>query len=72
MEIQVNGGGISQKVDWARKKMEQSIPVSSVFAMDENIDIIGVTKGKGVKGKNCSVLSPCGHLNFGVSSGRGC
>ncbi|XP_060064149.1 large ribosomal subunit protein uL3-like [Ylistrum balloti] len=50
MEIQVNGGTIAQKVDWAREKMESSVPVGSVFAMDENIDIIGVTKGKGVKG----------------------
>ena len=51
MEIQVNGGTISQKVDWAREYFEKSIPVKNVFAQDENIDIIGVTKGKGVKGK---------------------
>ncbi|VDI13973.1 large ribosomal subunit protein uL3-like [Mytilus galloprovincialis] len=50
MEIQVNGGTISQKVDWAREYFEKSIPVKNVFAQDENIDIIGVTKGKGVKG----------------------
>ena len=50
IEIQVNGGTISQKVDWVRQNMEKSVPVTSVFAMDENIDIIGVTKGRGVKG----------------------
>lgn len=50
MEIQLNGGTISQKVDWAREHMEKSVPVKSVFGQDENIDIIGVTKGRGVKG----------------------
>merc|ERR1711860_242463 len=29
---------------------EKAIPINQVFAQDENIDIIGVTKGKGVKG----------------------
>lgn len=52
MEIQVNGGTISEKVDWVRDHMEKSVPIKNVFAQDENIDIIGVTKGKGVKGKS--------------------
>ncbi|KAL3876054.1 hypothetical protein ACJMK2_033939 [Sinanodonta woodiana] len=50
MEIQLNGGTISQKIDWAREHLEKPIPVKNVFAPDENIDIIGVTKGHGVKG----------------------
>merc|ERR1712121_9606 len=50
MEVQVNGGNIAQKVDWARQHLEKTIPVDSVFAQDELIDIIGVTKGRGVKG----------------------
>lgn len=51
MEIQVNGGSISDKVDWVRDHMEKSIPVKEVFSQDEVIDCIGVTKGKGFKGK---------------------
>jgi len=50
MEIQLNGGTIAQKVDWAREHMEKAVPVSQVFAPDEMIDVIGVTKGKGFKG----------------------
>lgn len=50
MEIQVNGGTVAEKVDWAREKLEQQVPVSSVFGQDEMIDVIGVTKGKGYKG----------------------
>merc|ERR1712212_51707 len=50
MEIQVNGGSISDKVDYARSMFEKPINVDSVFAKDEVIDIIGVNKGKGEKG----------------------
>ncbi len=50
MEIQVNGGTVRQKVDWARQHLEKTIPITSLFAQDEMIDVIGVTKGKGFKG----------------------
>ena len=50
MEIQLNGGTVPDKVDWAREHMEKSVPVSDVFGKDEMIDVIGVTKGKGFKG----------------------
>lgn len=51
MEIQLNGGTVAQKVDWAVNHFEKQIPISEVFANDEMIDIIGVTKGHGFKGK---------------------
>jgi len=50
VEIQLNGGTISEKVDFARSHFESAIPVKQVFAKNEMIDIIGVTKGKGFKG----------------------
>lgn len=50
VEIQVNGGSIKDKVEWAKSNFEKTIPVSSVFEQDENLDIIGVTKGKGFEG----------------------
>jgi len=50
MEIQLNGGSVADKVDWAKEKFEQAVPVSNVFEQDELIDTIGVTKGRGVKG----------------------
>ncbi|XP_077130544.1 ribosomal protein uL3-like [Ranitomeya variabilis] len=50
MEIQLNGGTMSEKVDWAHEKLEKQIPVNTVFGQDEMIDVIGVTKGKGMKG----------------------
>ncbi|KAJ1507281.1 60S ribosomal protein L3 [Coelomomyces lativittatus] len=50
MEIQINGGTIAQKVDWAKEHFEQAIPITSIFEQDENVDIIGVTKGHGFEG----------------------
>jgi len=50
MEIQVNGGSVKEKVDWAREHMEKAVPVQQVFNCDDMIDVIGVTKGKGFKG----------------------
>merc|ERR1739845_290273 len=49
-EVQINGGSISDKVDFAREHFEKKVPIKSTFAKDEMIDIIGVTKGKGFKG----------------------
>ncbi|XP_077415280.1 large ribosomal subunit protein uL3-like isoform X2 [Vanacampus margaritifer] len=50
LEVQLNGGSISEKVDWAKERLEKAVPVSAVFQQDELIDIIGVTKGHGFKG----------------------
>jgi len=50
MEIQLNGGTIDDKVNWAKDHLEKPMTVDQVFAKDEMIDCIGVTKGHGVKG----------------------
>jgi len=51
MEIQVNGGkDIGAKVKFAQNLFERHVPVSSVFSVDDHIDIIGVTKGHGYSG----------------------
>lgn len=50
MEIQVNGGDVAKKVEYAYSFFEKQIPIDAVFQKDEMIDIIGVTKGKGYEG----------------------
>ncbi|XP_034449512.1 60S ribosomal protein L3-like [Hippoglossus hippoglossus] len=50
IEVQLNGGSISDKVDWAKEHLEQAVPISAVFYQDEMIDVIGITKGHGFKG----------------------
>lgn len=49
-ETQINGGTIPEKVDFVTQLFEMEVAVSTVFNMDEMIDVIGVSKGKGVKG----------------------
>jgi len=50
MEIQVNGGTVAEKVDFAVNLFEKPITVESIFQQNEMIDVIGVTKGHGFQG----------------------
>ena len=51
MEIQVNGGKtVADKVDFAHKLFERNIPVDTVFAQNEMIDVVAITKGHGFTG----------------------
>eukprot|EP00997_Jenningsia_sp_PLL12_P000045 NODE_1007_length_1326_cov_212.992952_g832_i0.p1 GENE.NODE_1007_length_1326_cov_212.992952_g832_i0~~NODE_1007_length_1326_cov_212.992952_g832_i0.p1 ORF type:complete len:396 (+),score=98.32 NODE_1007_length_1326_cov_212.992952_g832_i0:55-1242(+) len=49
-EIQVNGGSIADKVNWAVEHLEKEITVGEVFENNEMIDVMGVTRGKGYAG----------------------
>jgi len=49
-EIQVNGGSVNDKVDFAHKHFEKEIRVGTIFNENEMIDVIGVTKGRGYEG----------------------
>ena len=51
MEIQVNGGAdAAAKVDFAKGLFEKEVTVDSVFTANEQMDVIGVTKGRGFEG----------------------
>lgn len=50
MEIQVNGGSVADKVDYAKGLFEKEVPIETVFTQNEMIDAIAVTKGKGFEG----------------------
>jgi large subunit ribosomal protein L3e len=50
MEIQVNGGSIADKVEYAQGLFEKPVEVSTMFEQNENIDVIAVTKGHGFEG----------------------
>merc|ERR1712141_437686 len=43
VEIQLNGGAIADKVNFAREHFEKKVPIKSVFGKDEMVDIIGVS-----------------------------
>jgi len=50
LEIQVNGGAIKEKVAFAKSLFEKEVRVDSLFAENEMLDVLGVTKGKGFAG----------------------
>jgi len=51
LEIQVNGGAnIQEKVDWVKQHFEKEVAVGTIFAQDEQIDVIGVSQGHGFEG----------------------
>ena len=50
MEIQVNGGSVSEKVDFAHNLFEKEININTIFEQDEVIDVIAITKGHGFNG----------------------
>lgn len=50
MEIQVNGGSVADKVDFASGLFEKTVSIDNVFSKDQMIDAIGITKGKGYEG----------------------
>merc|ERR1712228_537322 len=49
-EIQINGGDIDKKVDFALGLFEKEVRAKDIFAMNEMIDVLGVTKGRGIDG----------------------
>jgi len=50
MEIQVNGGNMKQKLEFAHGLFERKVPIKTVFNVNEMIDCISITKGHGNEG----------------------
>ena len=48
--LQVNGGNIEAKVDYAYGLFEKPVTVGSLFEDNEMIDTIAITKGRGTEG----------------------
>jgi large subunit ribosomal protein L3e len=53
MEIQINGGDAAAKVDFAKSLFEKQVTCDSIFAKNEQVDVIGVTRGHGFEGVVC-------------------
>lgn len=49
-EVQINGGEVSKKIQFVTGLFEKDVRVTDVFKKDEMIDILGVTKGRGIDG----------------------
>jgi large subunit ribosomal protein L3e len=50
LEVQVNGGDVNAKVDFARSLFEQEVAIDKVFTEGETVDICSATRGHGYNG----------------------
>ncbi len=50
MELGLTGGDISSQLDWAKERLGQEIEFTDVYSEGQDVDIIGITKGKGFQG----------------------
>jgi len=49
-EIQINGGDTPAKVQWGFELFERQVPVDTVFAKNDMVDAVSITKGRGYEG----------------------
>jgi len=50
MEIQINGGTVEEKLNWAFAHFEKEVRVGDFLSNGDFVDVIGVTKGHGYEG----------------------
>jgi len=50
LEVQVNGGDVASKVDFAKALFEQEVDVAKVFTEGETVDVCAATRGHGYAG----------------------
>jgi len=50
MEIGLVGGDASEKLDWAQERLGGQIGLEDVYQSGQEVDVVGVTKGKGWQG----------------------
>jgi large subunit ribosomal protein L3e len=67
MEIQINGGKIEDKVKFGYDLFEKEVRIDSVFKQNENLDVLGVSKGKGF----CGVMKRFGVRHLQKKTHRG-
>ena len=50
MEVGLVGGDTDEKIDWAMDRLGGEIGLGDVYKVGEEVDVVGVTKGKGWQG----------------------
>jgi len=50
LEVQINGGSVSDKVEYGKELFEQEVHVDKVFTEGETVDICAATRGHGFSG----------------------
>ena len=50
MELNLVGGTSTEKLEWAKERLGSEITIEDVWEGGQEIDVIGITKGKGFQG----------------------
>jgi len=50
IEVKIAGGAVKEQFEYAKSLLGKTIKVSDIFRAGQYLDIIGITKGKGVQG----------------------
>ena len=50
MELNLIGGSSTEKLEWAKERLGAEITIEDVWEDGQEIDVIGITKGKGFQG----------------------
>ncbi len=49
-ELKIDGGTVQERLDLGRKMLGKEVKISEVFREGGDVDVIGITKGKGIQG----------------------
>src|SRR6266571_4485396 len=50
MEVKIDGGTVKDQLEFAKKLLGKEVKVADVFKEGMDVDVIGITKGKGIRG----------------------
>ena len=50
MEVGITGLGFAEQLEWAQKRLGGELTIEDVYSDGIDIDVIGITKGKGWQG----------------------
>ncbi len=50
LEVKIDGGTVSDRLEFAKKILGKEVKVAEVFKEGMDVDVIGITKGKGIQG----------------------
>jgi len=50
LELKIAGGSVQEQLDFGKKLLGREVKISQVFKEGGDVDVIGITKGKGIQG----------------------
>src|SRR5207244_10447380 len=50
MEVKIDGGTVKDQLEFAKKLLGKEVKVADVFKEGMDVDVIGITQGKGIQG----------------------